>query len=127
VHFPLPSNANRRHVLRGIGVLTTAWATAGATAGCAVGIQKGGQAAGAGGAGASQGGASRDAVRIDVDSARAAVQAGRAVLVDVRSPDAYRSQRAAGAVLLPLDEIEQGPAAAAAKLPAGKQAIFYCT
>jgi hypothetical protein len=64
--------------------------------------------------------------RIDVDAAYAEVRAGRAVLVDVRTTAAYRTRRAAGAISLPLDQLEAAPAAAAA-LPTGQRPILYCT
>src|ERR671937_2134492 len=68
-----------------------------------------------------------DALRIAVDAAFTEVRAGRAVLVDVRSRESYRTRRAAGALALPLDEIEGAPAAALAALPAGQRPILYCT
>ena len=71
-------------------------------------------------------GSQRDARRIEVRAAFEAVSAGRAVLVDVRSESAYLLKRAAGAVLVPLDELERSPEAAR-RVPAGKQPIFYCT
>lgn len=83
-----------------------------------------------------QGGASRDGVasaapgdvsRIDVETAFARVQAGAAVLVDVRGADSFQRKRAAGAILLALDDIERDPAAAARAVPAGKLPILYCT
>ena len=92
------------------------------TAGCGISLKQGG-----GNSGGSSAGGSADAPRIDVDAARAAVQAGTAVLVDVRGAESYRQRRAAGAVLLTLDDIEKDPTAAAGKLPAGKQPILYCT
>ena len=69
----------------------------------------------------------RDAPRIDARAAFEAVTAGRAILVDVRSEGAFRVKRAAGAILLPLDEVERAPADALRALPAGKQPILYCT
>jgi hypothetical protein len=109
---------DRRRSLRGVASLAAAWAAAG----CAIRVGKGdpnGQG--------SASGADREAPRIDVDAAYAAVQAGRAVLVDVRGAESYRASRAAGALLLPLEDIERAPAAAIARLPTGKQPIFYCT
>jgi hypothetical protein len=72
-------------------------------------------------------GADDDVPRIGVDEAHAAVLAGRAVLIDVRSRESFERSHAAGAMLLPLDQIEQAPQNAARALPAGKQPIFYCT
>ena len=71
--------------------------------------------------------ADRDAPRIDARAAFEAVTAGRAILVDVRGESAFRVKRAAGAILLPLDDVERAPAAALRALPAGKQPILYCT
>ena len=71
--------------------------------------------------------ADRDAPRIDARAAFEAVTAGRAILVDVRSEGAFLTKRAAGAVLLPLDQVERAPADALRALPAGKQPILYCT
>ena len=68
-----------------------------------------------------------DVPRIGVDEAYAAVLAGRAVLVDVRSPESFERSHATGAMLLPLDQIEPSPQSVARTLPAGKQPIFYCT
>ncbi|MBI3974150.1 MAG: rhodanese-like domain-containing protein [Chloroflexi bacterium] len=91
-------------------------------AGCAVRIRRPG-------AGGTNGSADPDDAvpRIAVEAAFGQVQAGKAILVDVRGARSYQARRAAGAMLLPLDEIEAAPRAALAKLPAGKQAIFYCT
>lgn len=65
--------------------------------------------------------------RIGVEQAFAEVQAGRAVLVDVRSQESFQRSRAAGAILLPLDQIEQSPQVAARTLPTGKRPVLYCT
>ena len=70
---------------------------------------------------------SEEVPRIDVDTAFAEVRTGQAVLVDVRSAGSFQRHRAAGAITLPLDELERSPAAAAAILPAGKRPILYCT
>ena len=56
-----------------------------------------------------------------------AVSAGRAILVDVRGESSFRVKRAAGAILLPLDEVERAPAEVVRRLVAGKQPILYCT
>ncbi|HEU5317693.1 MAG TPA: rhodanese-like domain-containing protein [Chloroflexota bacterium] len=69
----------------------------------------------------------RQAPRIDPPAALEAVRAGRALLVDVRSEQSYRSRRAAGALLLDLDVIERSPRDALRLLPVGKQPILYCT
>lgn len=65
--------------------------------------------------------------RIDVDAAFAKMNAGRAILVDVRGADSYRARHAKGALQLDLTLIEQSPREAAKKLPADRQPIFYCT
>jgi hypothetical protein len=87
----------------------------GLVTGCGINIRRGGQAA------------PGEAPRIEVEAAHAAVQAGRAVLVDVRGSEAWRRERAAGALDLPYDQITANPSEAARRLPAGKQAILYCT
>jgi hypothetical protein len=63
-----------------------------------------------------------DIPRLDVDEASALVDAGRALLVDVRGPVAYRSLRIAGALSLPAYQM----ADRYAELPAGRLLIFYC-
>ncbi len=65
--------------------------------------------------------------RVSPEAAYTAVQTGRAILVDVRSPESYQARHAAGALLLPIDDIERSPQAALARLPAGRQPILYCT
>lgn len=63
-----------------------------------------------------------DIPRLDVDEARALVDAGQALLVDVRGPVAYRSLHIAGALSLPVYEVAERYA----ELPAGRLPIFYC-
>lgn len=63
------------------------------------------------------------APRISVADAKKALDAGKAVLVDVRGADSYRQEHAKGAVSLPTHEI----AARAGELPKDKQIITYCT
>ena len=65
--------------------------------------------------------------RIDVAAAFQAVMAGQAVLIDVRSADAWRARHAKGAVSLPLDDIEKLPGVAMKTLPATQRPILYCT
>ncbi|HYN86529.1 MAG TPA: rhodanese-like domain-containing protein [Pyrinomonadaceae bacterium] len=60
--------------------------------------------------------------RVDIDEARAAVERGEAVFVDVRGEDAFREGRIPGAVMIPFNEV----AKRASELPAGKQVITYC-
>jgi hypothetical protein len=80
-----------------------------------------------GGSGSNDASALPEPPRIDVETAFAEVRAGRAVLVDVRSRESHRARRAAGAISLPLEQIELAPAAAIGALPAGKLPILYCT
>ncbi len=44
--------------------------------------------------------------RIEVDKAKAAIDSGQAILVDVRSADAYASGHAVGAISIPLGNFE---------------------
>jgi 3-mercaptopyruvate sulfurtransferase SseA len=63
--------------------------------------------------------------RVNVDEAKAAFDSGEAVIVDVRSADAYATSHAAGALSVPLgffeSEIEN------VDLPKEKWIITYCT
>jgi hypothetical protein len=94
-----------------------------AAGGCGVSIRRGGETGRSGAPPASD----EDRVpRIDVDAAHAEVQAGRAVLVDVRTLESYQRSRAAGAILLPLDQLEASIGAARV-LPDGKRPVLYCT
>jgi rhodanese-related sulfurtransferase len=68
-----------------------------------------------------------DVPRLGVDAAHAEVLAGKAVLVDVRSAEAYQRSRAKGAILLPLEQIESSPQGTAGGLPAGLRPVLYCT
>jgi hypothetical protein len=69
-----------------------------------------------------------DAVpRIDVADAFRAVNAGRAVLIDVRGDESWHSRHASGALSIPVDQIETAPLRAFAPVPAGKEPILYCT
>ena len=63
--------------------------------------------------------------RIPVEQAFAAVQSGAAVMVDVRSTQAYDISHAAGAISIPLFDIENDPNG----LPLDKDQwiITYCT
>ena len=61
--------------------------------------------------------------RIAVDEARDLVQQGKAVIVDVRAPEAYQQEHIEGAILMPFNEI----VANYDKLPKGKTLITYCT
>lgn len=63
------------------------------------------------------------APRISVADARKALDAGKAVLVDVRSAESYQQEHAKGAISVPTHEI----AAKMSELPKDKQIITYCT
>jgi predicted sulfurtransferase len=64
-----------------------------------------------------------EAPRISLADAKKAVDAGKAVLVDVRSAMNYQQEHAKGAISLPTHEI----AARMSELPKDKQIITYCT
>lgn len=64
-----------------------------------------------------------EAPRISVADAKKAIDAGKAVLVDVRSAVSYQQEHAKGAISLPTHEI----AARLSELPKDKQIITYCT
>lgn len=51
------------------------------------------------------------------------VQEGKAIIVDVRSEDAWKMQHVKGALNVPLNKIESGDH----KLPKDKRIIAYCT
>jgi hypothetical protein len=61
--------------------------------------------------------------RIPADEARQALAKGNAVLVDVRSKEAYDASHAQGALSIPISEIESR----AAELPKNKLVVTYCT
>jgi hypothetical protein len=64
-----------------------------------------------------------EAPRISAADARKALEAGTAVLVDVRSQDSWQEEHAKGAVSIPVNEIY----ARMGELPKDKQIIAYCT
>lgn len=64
-----------------------------------------------------------EAPRISAADAKKAVDAGKAVLVDVRSAMAFQQEHAKGAIGLPTHEI----ATRMSELPKDKQIITYCT
>jgi hypothetical protein len=67
-----------------------------------------------------------DAVpRVTVEQAKAAVDAGAAVIVDVRSQEAYETSHIAGALFIPLEDFENN----ITSLDLGKEQwiITYCT
>ena len=62
--------------------------------------------------------------RITAESLKAKLDAGEAVvIVDTRSLEHFRQKRIAGAVSMPLSEID----ARYAELPKGKEIVLYCT
>lgn len=64
-----------------------------------------------------------DAPRISAADAKKAVDAGKAVIVDVRSEEAFNLEHPKGSINIPVHEIY----ARAGELPKGKQIIAYCT
>ena len=66
-----------------------------------------------------------DVPRVTVDQAKAALDSGLAVLVDVRSVDAYTASHADGAISIPLDEFENN--IDAVPLEKDQWVITYCT
>ena len=67
----------------------------------------------------------RDVPRVSIEEARAALDSGAAIVVDVRNPDAYATSHVAGAINVPLIEIERDPAGL--DLPKEEWIITYCT
>lgn len=66
-----------------------------------------------------------DVPRISVEDAKAALDGGEAVIVDVRSAESYAAGHAAGAISVPLTEIEANPAGLG--LDKEQWIITYCT
>ena len=66
-----------------------------------------------------------DVPRVAVQDAAAAIQSGEAVVVDVRSAEAYQESHIPGALSIPLFEIEKDPTGV--KLDKDKWIITYCT
>jgi hypothetical protein len=64
----------------------------------------------------------RDVPRISLAEAKAKVDAGEAVFVDVRTTPTYELKHIAGALSMPAGEVSQHYA----ELPAHKLIIFYC-
>lgn len=64
-----------------------------------------------------------DVPRISVADARAAAEAGNAIIVDVRSRGQYAASHIPGALLIPLDEFETRYS----ELPQNAQILTYCT
>lgn len=63
--------------------------------------------------------------RVSLEAARAALDSGTAVIVDVRSTEAYEASHVAGAVSIPLGEVEANPNGLA--LNKEQWIITYCT
>jgi hypothetical protein len=63
--------------------------------------------------------------RISIEDAKAALETGEAVVVDVRSDAAYEASHIPGAINIPLDEIEANPAGL--DLPKDQWIITYCS
>lgn len=61
--------------------------------------------------------------RITPADAFAAVQRGRAIIVDVRGEDSYKAGHIKGALLIPINEI----GSRTKELPRGKMIITYCS
>lgn len=67
-------------------------------------------------------GSAASIARISIQAAKASLDAGTAVLVDVRTAAAYQQSHATGAISIPSNEI----ATRYQELPADKQIILYC-
>ena len=63
--------------------------------------------------------------RVSPQDAKAAFDAGEAVIVDVRSVDVYNAEHAVGAISVPLADIEANPGGV--PLDKSKWIITYCT
>jgi 3-mercaptopyruvate sulfurtransferase SseA len=66
-----------------------------------------------------------DVPRVSVEDAKAAFDSGEAVIVDVRSAEAYAEAHIAGALSIPLNNIEFNPSGVA--LNKNQWIITYCT
>ena len=66
-----------------------------------------------------------DVPRISVEDAKAALDGGKAIIVDVRSAESYAAGHAAGAISIPLTGIEANPAGLG--LDKEQWIITYCT
>ena len=63
--------------------------------------------------------------RVSVEDAVAAIQSGEAIVVDVRSAEAYQASHIPGAISIPLDEIGSNPNGL--NLDKNQWIITYCT
>ncbi|MBI2330894.1 MAG: rhodanese-like domain-containing protein [Chloroflexi bacterium] len=66
-----------------------------------------------------------DVSRIDVHEAKAALDSGQAILVDVRSAESYAAGHAAGAISIPLVNFEDN--VGSLSLEKSEWIITYCT
>jgi 3-mercaptopyruvate sulfurtransferase SseA len=66
-----------------------------------------------------------DVPRVTVEEARAALESGEAIIVDVRNPAQYEKSHVAGAISIWLDEIEANPTGL--NLDKDQWIITYCT
>ena len=66
-----------------------------------------------------------DVPRVSVQDAAAAIKSGDAIVLDVRSAQAYQASHIPGALSIPLAEIESNPAGL--NLDKDKWIITYCT
>lgn len=57
---------------------------------------------------------------LDAPAAKRVLDSGGAVLIDVREPDEYASERIPGAKLVPLSRFDPG------QVPEGKKVVFHC-
>jgi rhodanese-related sulfurtransferase len=64
-----------------------------------------------------------EAKRISIQDAKAAFDAGKAIIVDVRSEDSFNSEHIKDAISMPIGELE----IRWKELPMGKDVIFYCS
>jgi 3-mercaptopyruvate sulfurtransferase SseA len=63
--------------------------------------------------------------RVPVEEAKAALDTGAAIIVDVRSVEAYQAKHIKGAISIPLADIESNPTGL--KLDKEQWIITYCT
>jgi hypothetical protein len=63
--------------------------------------------------------------RVPLDVAKAAIDTGQAIVVDVRSAEAYQASHIPGAISIPLADIEANPTGL--KLDKNQWIITYCT
>ena len=64
-----------------------------------------------------------DVVRATVDEVKTGVDTDTAIIVDVRSPEAYQASHITGAISMPLDEI----GSRYQELPQNQMIFLYCT